>query len=145
MADLNLDHFMEVYGAAPDHPAVEAIAPAISDGDPVDEAQEWWATPRRLAARCVGALLRSGWDFIGPSETPLERVLRLRAAALAAVADMECEHRASEHGNCSDCMNTGYAISCQQEADVVDACLAIIRVTNDLLPKEDTDEPNSDS
>ncbi len=61
------------------------------------------------------------------------RVLALRISAAAVLKDMECDHRDSEYGACFDCRNTGYAISCQQEADLVDACCLILRATDELV------------
>ena len=60
------------------------------------------------------------------------RALKLRANAEAVLADMECDHSNSYNGACFDCRNTGYAISCQQESDIVDACLSIMRATEEL-------------
>lgn len=66
----------------------------------------------------------------------IARALALREAAAAALKDMECDHVGAIGGACFDCRNTGYAMSCQQEADLADACCLILRATDELATEE---------
>jgi len=63
----------------------------------------------------------------------IDLAIALRVAAEAVLVDLECPHNANEYGNCHDCMNTGYAICCQQEQDLVEGCNLILKATAELV------------
>lgn len=63
----------------------------------------------------------------GYDATAAEQAERLKAAAEAVLTDMECKHANSEYGACFDCRNTGYELTCQQDQDLMDGCLLVLK------------------